>query len=82
MASGLRNGGVEGIEGVFPGGPVVRNLPANVGDMCLIPGSRKFPWRRKWQPVPVLLPGEYHGQRSLVGYSSWGHRKLDMTEEA
>ena len=33
----------------------------------------KIPWRRKWQPTPVLLPGESHGQRSLVGYSPWGH---------
>ena len=39
------------------------------GDMGLIPGLRKIPWRRKWQPTPVFLPGESHGQRSLVGYS-------------
>ena len=32
----------------------------------------KIPWRRKWQPTPVFLPGEFHGQRSLVGYSPWG----------
>ena len=32
---------------------------------------RKIPWRRKWQPTPVLLPGESHGQRSLAGYSPW-----------
>ena len=37
-------------------------------------------WRRKWQPTPVLLPGKFHGQRSLVGYSPWGHKELDMTE--
>ena len=35
---------------------------------------------RKWQPTPVFLPGEFQGQRSLVGYSPWGHKKLDMTE--
>ena len=35
---------------------------------------RKIPWRRKWQPTPVLLPGESHGQRSLAGYSPWGHK--------
>ena len=34
----------------------------------------KIPWRRKWQPIPVFLPGKSHGQRSLVGYSLWGHR--------
>ena len=43
----------------------------------LIPGSgrswiRKIPWRRKWQPTPLFLPGKSHGQRSLVGYSPYG----------
>ena len=37
-------------------------------------------WRRQWQPIPVLLPGKSHGQRSLVGCSPWGHKELDMTE--
>ena len=37
-------------------------------------------WRRKWQPTPVLFPGKFHGQRSLVGYSPWGRKELDMTE--
>ena len=41
------------------------------------PWVRKIPWRRKWQPTPVLLPGESHGGRSLVGYSPWG-RLLSM----
>ena len=36
--------------------------------------------RRQWHPTPVLLPGKSHGQRSLVGYSPWGHKELDMTE--
>ena len=40
----------------------------------------KIPWRRKWQPTPQLLPGKFHGQRSLEGYSPWGHKELDMTE--
>ena len=40
----------------------------------------KIPWRREWQPTPVFFPGEFHGQRSLVGYSPWGHRESDMTE--
>ena len=35
---------------------------------------------RKWQPTPVLLPGEFHGQRSLAGCSTWGHKESDMTE--
>ena len=38
------------------------------------------PGKRAWQPAPVFLPGESHGQRSLVGYSPWGHKELDSTE--
>ena len=37
-------------------------------------------WRRKWQPIPIFLPGEFYGQRSLVGYSPWGHKESDTTE--
>ena len=44
------------------------------------PWVRMIPWRRKWQSTPVLLPGKSHGQRSLLGNSSWGHKELDMTE--
>ena len=40
----------------------------------------KIPWRRKWQPTPVLLPRKFHGWRSLVGYSPWGRKELDTTE--
>ena len=40
------------------------------GDMGSIPGPGKIPWRRAWQPTPAFLPGESHGQRSLVGYGS------------
>ena len=40
---------------------------------------RKIPWRRAWQPTPVLLPGESHGQRRLAGYSPWGHKESDTT---
>ena len=36
----------------------------------------KIPWRREWQPTPLFLPGEFHGQRSLVGYSPWGHKRI------
>ena len=58
----------------FPGGMVVKNLPANVGDTRdsgLIPGMGRgmIPWRRKRQPTPVFLPGKSHGQKRLVGYS-------------
>ena len=41
---------------------------------------RKIPWRRKWQPNPVFLPGEVHGQRNLVGYNPWGCKESDTTE--
>ena len=46
----------------------------------LHPWVRKKPWRRKWQPTPVFLPGKSHGQRSLVGYSPQGREELDMTK--
>ena len=39
------------------------------------PWVRKISWRRAWQPTLVFLPGEFHGQRSLVGYSPWGHKE-------
>ena len=44
------------------------------------PWVGKIPWRRKWQPTPIFLPGKSHGQRSLAGYSPWGHKELDMSE--
>ena len=45
------------------------------------PWVRKIPWRREWQPTPVLLPGQSHGQRSLAGPSAWGCKELDTTEQ-
>ena len=42
------------------------------------PWVGKIPWRREWLPTPVFLPGEFHGQRNLVGL--WGCKELDMTE--
>ena len=44
------------------------------------PWVRKIPWRRKWQPTPVFLPGKAHGQRSLAGYSPLGHKESATTE--
>jgi len=44
------------------------------------PWVRKISWRRKWQSTPVFSPGESHGQRSLVGYSPWGHKKSNATK--
>ena len=101
----------------FPGGSVVKNLPANTGNTGLIPGLGRSPGegignllqysclgnsmdRGAWWAIihgvaksqtrlsdftftftfPVFLPGKFHGQRSLVGYSPWGRKELDMTE--
>ena len=46
------------------------------------PCTEKIPWRRKWQPIPVFLPGKSYGERSLGGYSSWGCKESDTTEHA
>ena len=46
-----------------------------------VPWVRKIPWRRKLQPTPVFLPEESLGQRSLVGYSPWGHKESNTTEQ-
>ena len=61
---------------------VVKNLPANAGDRrCWFsPWVGKIPWRRAWQPTPVFLPGESHGQRNLSGYSPEGYKESNMTE--
>ena len=42
--------------------------------------GQEDPWRRAWQPTPVFLPGESHGQRSLAGYSPWGRKESEMTK--
>ena len=62
----------------FLGGSGRKNLFANAGDPGFDPRIGKIPWRRQWQPTPVFLPREFHGQRSLVGYSPWGHKESDM----
>ena len=62
---------------------VIKNLSANAGDVRdsgFDPWVRKIPWRRKWQPTPVFLPGKSHRQRSLAGYSPWGPKESDMSE--
>ena len=64
----------------FPGGSVVKNS-------CQCRRSRfhsyvgKISWRREWLLTPVFLPGEFHGQRSLAGYSPWGHKGSDTTKQ-
>ena len=60
---------------------MVKNLPVNAGNRSGFgPWVRKFLWRRAWQPTPVFLPGESHGQRSLAGYNPWSHKESDTTE--
>ena len=61
--------------GAALGAQTVKNLPA-----C-DPWVGKIPWRRKWQPTPVFLPGKSHGQRSLAGYSPWTLKESDTTEK-
>ena len=64
----------------FPGGARdIKKLPAcQCRRHGFDPWVGKIHWRRKWQTTPVFLPGKFHGQSSLVGYSPWGH-KTDMT---
>ena len=57
--------------------PAMHNTCSSCG---FNPWVRKIPWRRKWQPTPVFLPGESHGRRSLVGYSPRGRKELDTTK--
>ena len=65
---------------VFPRWFSGKEATCNAGDMGSIPVLGRFPWRRAWQPTPAFLPGESHGQRSLVGCNPWGHKESDMTE--
>ena len=59
---------------------MVKNLPANSRDVGWIPGSGSSLGGGKQQPTPVFSPENFHGQRSLTGYSPWGRKELDMTE--
>ena len=64
----------------FPGGSDSKSVCLQFRRPKFIPWMGKIPWRRKWQPTLLLLPGKSHGWRSLVGYSPWGHKELEMTE--
>ena len=64
-----------------PGGSEVKASAWNAGDPGLISGLGSSPGEGKWQPTPVLLPGESHGGRSLVGYSPRGRKESDTTEQ-
>ena len=62
---------------------MVKNPSANAGgtrDSEFNPWVEKIPWSRKWQSIPVFLPGKFHGQRNLVCYSPWGRKESDTTE--
>ena len=60
----------------FPGGSGGKESACNAGDLRFDSWVRKIPWRREWQPTPVFLPGECHGQKSLADYSSWGLQRI------
>ena len=60
----------------FPGGSDGRESACNAGTPRFDPWLGKIAWRRAWQPMPVFLPTESHGQRSLVGYHPWGHKRV------
>ena len=73
-----------------PGGPVVKNLQPMQESFCQCRRLKRLgfnswlrwiPWRREWQPTQVLLPGKFHGWRSKVGYSPWGWKESDTTEQ-
>ena len=65
----------------FPGSSDGKEPACNAGDLGSIPWVEKIPWRREWLPTPLFLPEESHGQRSLAGYSPWGPKELDTTEQ-
>ena len=64
----------------FPGGLDGKESACNAGHPGSVPGLGRFPQRREWEPAPVLLPGEFHGQKSLEGYSPQGLKESDTTE--
>ena len=77
----LRRGPSSLVEDLFPGGSDGKASAHNAGRPGFNPWDGRIPWRRKWQRTPVLLPGKSHGWRSRAGYSPWGHKESDMTEQ-
>ena len=63
---------------LFPGGSDGKVVCLQCGRPRFNPWVRKIPWRRKWQPTPVLLPGKFHGWRNLI---QWNCKELDTTEQ-
>ena len=71
------------VSALCPGGTIVKNLPVDAGDVRdagSIPESGRSPGE-EMVPTPIFLPREFHGQRSLLGYSPWDHKRLDTTEQ-
>ena len=64
----------------FPGGSDSKESACQCRRPRFDPWIGKIPWRKEWILTPVFLPGGVHGQRSLTGYTQWGHKELDMTE--
>ena len=62
----------------FPGGSDGEESACSTGYPGSIPGSGRYPGEEN-APIPVFLPGEFHGQKSLAGYIPWGHKELDTT---
>ena len=76
-------GGISWHSGSFPGGPNGKESTCQYRRHKrhgIDPWVWNMPWKRKWQPTPVRLPGKFYGQRSLVGYSPWGPKESDKTE--
>ena len=71
----------EGLVLGFPGGSDGTESACNARDQRSIPGLGKIPWRREWLPTPGFLPGEFHGESSLVGYGPWGCKESDTTQQ-
>ena len=62
----------------FPADSDGKESICNAGDVGSI--LEKIPWTREWLPTPVLWPGEFHAEKTLVGCSPWGLKELDMIE--
>ena len=64
----------------FPGGASDKEPTYQFKRHRFDPWVGKIAWRRKWHPTATFLSREFHGQRSLAGYSQWGHKESDMTQ--
>ena len=72
---------ISSFTGVIKVAQTVKRLPTMWKTWVQSLGLGRFPWRRACQPMPVFLPGEPHGQMCLAGFSPWGRKESDMTEQ-